>query len=241
MTSPVNFRSNSIRSGKTCPLSCLLIWMAHEFSKTEFYRCIALVYGTGMATRLWNYVATFSNLPGDRLSEIYKKLRPEAQADYVGASSQDVNHGGAAGPSGREDHTHLTSSRKRTQNASSAHTAVPSQGETEAWKRRQRDSNHLGGPHGGTLTAADRRKWDGRPGSSEGRENRAGDPRKVAPGLGVNGSGWSHDRERGERVPWGHEGRGDWNRRDVDRPQIGHPRSVPVYPSAAPHAQAFTP
>jgi hypothetical protein len=53
----------------------------------------------GMETRLWNYIATFSNMTGSRLSEIYKKLKEAAPAN----SSRDGNTKAMAGPSGREN------------------------------------------------------------------------------------------------------------------------------------------
>lgn len=41
---------------------------------------------SGMTTRLWNYVSTFSNLSGEKLHQIYAKLRQEQQGSGVGPS-----------------------------------------------------------------------------------------------------------------------------------------------------------
>lgn len=210
-----------------------------------------------MATRLWNYVSTFSNLKGDKLAEIYKKLRQEGRPDHVRASSQDANHGTAAGPSGRDEHAHPTGSSRRQGPPRTQNTAA---GDSEAWKRWHRDDLPSGGgPPEGPHNSGDRRKWEGRPGSADGwKNNRGGHNARTlggspAPsGAAVNGSGWGHDiKDREDRGPWGPphdrswsgEGRGgDWNRREhEDRGQRQHhPRSGPPYGHGPSHAPAFT-
>ncbi|KAF7120884.1 hypothetical protein RHSIM_Rhsim13G0216000 [Rhododendron simsii] len=51
-----------------------------------------------MTTRLWNYVSTFSNLSGERLNQIYSKLKVERQEAGVGPSHFN---GSAPGPVSR--------------------------------------------------------------------------------------------------------------------------------------------
>ncbi|KAJ0978034.1 hypothetical protein J5N97_013508 [Dioscorea zingiberensis] len=53
-----------------------------------------------MAMRLWNYVATFSNLSGDRLFEIYSKLKEEKAEMGAGPSHTNIS---TAGPTDREN------------------------------------------------------------------------------------------------------------------------------------------
>ncbi|CAK9238133.1 unnamed protein product [Sphagnum jensenii] len=192
-----------------------------------------------MATRLWNYVATFSNLSGGRLSEIYMKLKQEHHGE-VGTSSQDVNHGSAAGPSGREDHNHYPTGRKRGKTSSDAVIA-----EVDDWKHGHGDNGedaHPSGAHEGNYGSSDRSNWDRRPGSSEGRESRGG-------GANVNGRGSSYDtaRGRGGRGSWGSQwvgadARGDWNRRDLVRPQKTQSKTPygALYPNGPSHTPAFT-
>ncbi|CAA6654095.1 unnamed protein product [Spirodela intermedia] len=104
-----------------------------------------------MTMRLWNYVSTFSNLAGERLFEIYSKLKEE-QADMgVGPSHRE---GSAAGSCDREnDDSHYPfvndfhGNRTLRQKFSSQHSEAFYRGDqagakSEAWKRRRRvDSN----------------------------------------------------------------------------------------------------
>lgn len=192
-----------------------------------------------MATRLWNYVSTFSNLKGDKLAEIYKKLRQEPPPDPVRGVSQDPNHSGAAGPSGRGDeHSHFNTNKRQNQVGNiSAQVGEPSRGDAESWKRRQRDDpsgGALNGPH----NAMDRRKWEGRPGSADGWRNRGSPPSGAVNG---SGGGWGHDKDqRGEdRGSWGgpHDRNRDWNnRRDENRNPRPHPR-----PAAGPSSYGHAP
>lgn len=196
------------------------------------------LHGAGMATRLWNYVSTYSNLKGDKLAEIYKKLRQEpapSEPHAVRGSSQDPNHSGvAAGPSGRDDHSHFNSNKRQFNqigNINAAQIGEPSRGDAESWKRRQRDSvdpSAGNGPH-------NRNKWEapsGRPGSADGwrmsNNSRAGSP----PTVNGSGGGWGHDvkdSREDSRAPWGphdHRNPRDWNpRRDeVNRNPRPYPR-----------------
>ncbi|XP_020273796.1 protein CHROMATIN REMODELING 5-like isoform X3 [Asparagus officinalis] len=84
----------------------------HEASCNQFKQ-------SRMTMRLWNYVSTFSNLTGERLYEIYSKLREEKGGGGVGpshfnSSGPGEKGGGGVGPS------HFNSSGP------------------EAWKRRRR-------------------------------------------------------------------------------------------------------
>nr|GLL31599.1 protein CHROMATIN REMODELING 5 isoform X2 [Ipomoea trifida] len=47
-----------------------------------------------MTTRLWNYVSTFSNLSGERLQQIYSKLKQEQQVSGVGPSQMNGSASG---------------------------------------------------------------------------------------------------------------------------------------------------
>ncbi|KAG0616525.1 hypothetical protein M758_5G122400 [Ceratodon purpureus] len=189
-----------------------------------------------MATRLWNYVSTFSNLKGDKLAEIYKKLRQEPPTDHVRGASLDPNHSSAAGPSGRDEPSNFTGNKRQTQvGNTSAQVGDPSRGDAESWKRRQRE-DPSGGLNGPPHNAADRRKWEGRPGSADAWRNRGSPPS----GNAVNGSGWGHGKDhREDRGPWGpHDRNRDWNRRDENRNPRPHPRpAAPPYGHAPP---AFT-
>eukprot|EP00252_Welwitschia_mirabilis_P022955 TRINITY_DN6373_c0_g1_i2.p1 TRINITY_DN6373_c0_g1~~TRINITY_DN6373_c0_g1_i2.p1 ORF type:complete len:1772 (+),score=448.14 TRINITY_DN6373_c0_g1_i2:174-5489(+) len=98
-----------------------------------------------MVTRLWNYVATFSTLPGERLMEIYQKLTQESHQEPRGSSMDNST----AGPSGREyDSLHSVafsydhSNSHRYAHSEGQSTAVfhrdQETGKGEAWKRRRR-------------------------------------------------------------------------------------------------------
>lgn len=199
-----------------------------------------------MATRLWNYVSTYSNLKGDKLAEIYKKLRQEpAPPDptAVRGPSQDPNHSGAAaaaGPSGRDsEHNHFNSNKRQFNqsvgNIIAAQGGEPSRGDAESWKRRQRDVDP---PLNGPMHNNNHRKpWEnsGRPGSADGWRNRAaGSPPINIPGAAVNNGsgnlGWGHNMNDMKADPWRgpHDHRNgprDWNRRDQGT--NNHPRPHP--------------
>ncbi|XP_051120331.1 protein CHROMATIN REMODELING 5 isoform X2 [Andrographis paniculata] len=77
-----------------------------------------------MTTRLWNYVSSFSNMSGERLQQIYTKLKQEQQVGGVGPS-------------------HLNGSAAGT--AAFMHRDLDI-GKFEAWKRRKRaeaDASHM--------------------------------------------------------------------------------------------------
>ncbi|KAG7583704.1 Helicase superfamily 1/2 ATP-binding domain [Arabidopsis suecica] len=88
-----------------------------------------------MMMRLWNYVSTFSNLSGDRLNQIYSKLKQEKEEEE------------GVGPS------HLNGSRnfQRQQKYKTAGNSQGSQqvhkgidtAKFEAWKRRRRTENDV--------------------------------------------------------------------------------------------------
>jgi hypothetical protein len=66
--------------------------------QTDVYNVVIRL--TGMTMRLWNYVSTFSNLSGERLHQIYSKLRQE-QDEEAGVGPSHVN-GSTPGPIGRD-------------------------------------------------------------------------------------------------------------------------------------------
>ncbi|XP_062014865.1 protein CHROMATIN REMODELING 5 isoform X1 [Rosa rugosa] len=94
-----------------------------------------------MTTRLWNFVSTFSNLSGERLHQIYAKLKQE-QDEEPGPSH--IN-GSASGPFGRDSDptsfSHLAE-RQRGYKSVNNQTFEPLKGfdtaKFEAWKRRRR-------------------------------------------------------------------------------------------------------
>ncbi|PRQ32829.1 hypothetical protein RchiOBHm_Chr5g0050771 [Rosa chinensis] len=94
-----------------------------------------------MTTRLWNFVSTFSNLSGERLHQIYAKLKQE-QDEEPGPSH--IN-GSASGPFGRDSDptsfSHLAE-RQRGYKSVNNQTFEPLKGSDtakfEAWKRRRR-------------------------------------------------------------------------------------------------------
>ncbi|XP_047321306.1 protein CHROMATIN REMODELING 5 isoform X2 [Impatiens glandulifera] len=75
-----------------------------------------------MTTRLWNYVSTFSNLPGDRLQQIYSKLKQES-----GVGPSNLNGGGGSG------------SRGSARGGGGINkNDISNNGRFEVWKRRRR-------------------------------------------------------------------------------------------------------
>ncbi|KAJ7558758.1 hypothetical protein O6H91_04G054500 [Diphasiastrum complanatum] len=127
-----------------------------------------------MAIRLWNYVAKFSNLPGNRLSEIYAKLKQEGQSG-AGAAFFDVNNGiPAATSSGRDGESnvmHNDHASKRRQHPPDNH------GSDALYKDSERDEAQVGGwryqrredrldqdetgADIGPFNMSEHRKWDG--------------------------------------------------------------------------------
>lgn len=107
----------------------LIIRMTTHFLLLTFFSIGQYLSFAGMTTRLWNYVSTFSNLSGERLQQIYTKLKQEQQIGGVGPSH--IN-GSASGPTAAFMHRDLDVEK------------------FEAWKRRKRaeaDSSHIHHPH----------------------------------------------------------------------------------------------
>ena len=84
--------------------------------------------------RLWKYVSTFSNLTGDRLCQIYSKLKQEREEEAgVGPSHFNGNHA----------YQRQSARLKGQRNTDSYQTAEPAvrghdSSKFEAWKRRRR-------------------------------------------------------------------------------------------------------
>ncbi|KAI4305991.1 hypothetical protein L6164_029311 [Bauhinia variegata] len=105
-----------------------------------------------MTMRLWNYVSTFSHLSGERLCQIYSKLRQE-QEHEVGVGPSHVN-GSLSGPSGRYGNPNAfprhTEGQRGYKNVTTTQMPEPVNhtGKSEAWKRRraESDSNFQGPP-----------------------------------------------------------------------------------------------
>ena len=105
--------------------------------------------------RLWNYVSTFSNLSGERLHQIYSKLKQE-QEEEAGVGPSHLN-GSAPGPIGRDGDTNYfppfprhVERQRGYSNMSTYQTSEPVQkghdtAKFEAWKRRRRaeTDNHF--------------------------------------------------------------------------------------------------
>jgi chromodomain-helicase-DNA-binding protein 1 len=105
--------------------------------------------------RLWNYVSTFSNLSGERLHQIYSKLKQE-QEEEAGVGPSHLN-GSAPGPIGRDGDPNYfppfprhVERQRGYSNMSTYQTSEPVQkghdtAKFEAWKRRRRaeTDNHF--------------------------------------------------------------------------------------------------
>ncbi|XP_050881731.1 protein CHROMATIN REMODELING 5 isoform X4 [Lathyrus oleraceus] len=91
-----------------------------------------------MATRLWEYASTFSHLSGERLHQIYSKLKMEQNAAGVGPSLPNGNTNNSYSfPRHRE--------RQRGLQNGTAYQMTKPTNETsmsEAWKRRRRAENN---------------------------------------------------------------------------------------------------
>lgn len=128
-------------------LWCLSFYLLDIIAQDMEFIVILPNLFTGMTMRLWNYVATFSNLPGERLAEIYSKLKQEQEAE-AGVGPSHLN-GSAPGPSDRESepnqwYTSINGgSKPRAFQKFSAHSSRTfhrdqGTGKSEAWKRRRR-------------------------------------------------------------------------------------------------------
>ncbi|GAB4856000.1 Protein CHROMATIN REMODELING 5 [Ancistrocladus abbreviatus] len=90
-----------------------------------------------MMMRLWKYVSTFSNLTGDRLHQIYSKLKQE-QGGEAGVGASQING------SNHLSFQHHSGRAKGCKNISAYQTSdsvqkIQDAGKFEAWKRRRRD------------------------------------------------------------------------------------------------------
>lgn len=94
----------------------------------------------GMTMRLWNYVSTFSNLTGERLHEIYSKLKEEQNDPGVGPSY--INSYGTLNsnqfPTLNNDLQRRQRPYQHSSQPSEAFHRNQSTGKSEAWKRRKR-------------------------------------------------------------------------------------------------------
>ncbi|XP_057484186.1 protein CHROMATIN REMODELING 5-like [Actinidia eriantha] len=89
-----------------------------------------------MTTRLWNYVSTFSNLSGERLHQIYSKLKMEQQEAGVGPSHFN---GSAPGPIARMRGYKNETFQQTSGLGHRGHDA----GKFEAWKLRRKGEADL--------------------------------------------------------------------------------------------------
>ncbi|XP_031277170.1 protein CHROMATIN REMODELING 5 [Pistacia vera] len=96
-----------------------------------------------MTMRLWNYVSTFSNLSGERLRQIYSKLKQE-QDEEAGVGPSHTN-GSASGPIDSSDLNNFSTFTRQKgyknvtayQMAEPIHKGIDTK-KFEAWKRRRR-------------------------------------------------------------------------------------------------------
>ncbi|XP_074582487.1 protein CHROMATIN REMODELING 5 [Curcuma longa] len=92
-----------------------------------------------MTMRLWNYVSNFSNLTGERLQEIYSKLKEEPNdgvgPSYLNSSYAAVNS--SQFPLNNDQHRRKKSSQFQSQHSEAFHQNQTA-GKSEAWKRRKR-------------------------------------------------------------------------------------------------------
>ncbi|OMO51280.1 SNF2-related protein [Corchorus capsularis] len=94
-----------------------------------------------MTMRLWNYVSSFSNLSGERLHQIYSKLKEEREEEG-GVGPSHVN-GSVSGHLDRDGGTNHFSKQRGYKNAMAHQTAQPihkgfDPEKFEAWKQRRR-------------------------------------------------------------------------------------------------------
>lgn len=103
--------------------------------------------------RLWNYVSTFSNLSGERLHQIYSKLKQERDEE----AGPSHTNGSASGLFGRDgDPNHFTPFSRNVERQRGYRNMTTFQGSEpfqkghdtakfEAWKRRRRaeGDNHF--------------------------------------------------------------------------------------------------
>ncbi|KAI5060455.1 hypothetical protein GOP47_0024875 [Adiantum capillus-veneris] len=148
-------------------------------------------------TRLWNYVSKFSNLTGERLTSLYKKLKEEdSQGRRV--VSADFSCNGTAGHGGRDmdstvggfyqdEGSSIRRIQKPPDGEASNWDSEKGRWDTEAWKRGLRSSNL--GSEEGILTQGNvySRRRDGQAGATEGRDRLAAGGRGQGAYMQANG------------------------------------------------------
>ncbi|XP_061342770.1 protein CHROMATIN REMODELING 5-like isoform X2 [Gastrolobium bilobum] len=104
-----------------------------------------------MTVRLWKYVSTFSHLSGERLHQIYSKLKQE-QEDEAGVGPSHVNGSASISFSRNGNPFPRSTERQRVLKNTTTYQMpepVNNVGKSEAWKRRKRtesDDHFLGQP-----------------------------------------------------------------------------------------------
>ncbi|CAI8596430.1 unnamed protein product [Vicia faba] len=98
-----------------------------------------------MTTRLWEYASTFSHLSGERLRQIYSKLKLEQNAAGVGPSLPNGSVSGPFSRNGNTNHFPRHMERQRELQNETAYRVTKPTSETDmsdAWKRRRRAENN---------------------------------------------------------------------------------------------------
>ncbi|KAK8466942.1 hypothetical protein PHAVU_008G199800 [Phaseolus vulgaris] len=92
-----------------------------------------------MTVRLWKYVSTFSHLSGERLHQIYSKLRQEQDEAGVGPSHGNGSVSVSFTRNGNPFRVHMERQRGlKNMSTYQMPEAVDNSGKSEAWKRRRR-------------------------------------------------------------------------------------------------------
>lgn len=178
-------------------LLCLLIeQFFHSSMLVTALTCLLTVPFSGMIMRLWNYVSTFSNLSGERLRQIYSKLKQEQEED--GGVGSSHGNGSAWGAVDKDCdpgqfssfHRHGERPPRGYKNMSAYQTAETvskshDAGKFEAWKRRRRADFST---HSSTPPLFQRPMSNG---------SRIPDPNS----LGILGSGPADNRRFGNEKP----------------------------------------
>ncbi|KAI3840501.1 hypothetical protein MKX03_000788 [Papaver bracteatum] len=112
-----------------------------------------------MITRLWNYVSTFSNLSGEKLQQIYSKLKEEQQSEagvgpsYLNGSAPDHypndrdNSSMQYPPYGQNIPNPKRFQKHPPHRASDSFHRDQESAKSEAWKRRRRTDGDLHSPY----------------------------------------------------------------------------------------------